>query len=265
MIINILKKFFCLILIFFYTFSCYASLTASDGSAFITREEYESSVKDFDSRLTTFEAGLNTKIDSQVSSYLDRNGIWSGSKQDILIEYMDVPSPKSQISAGSSYVTTYSDYKLICKCSKSGMMSIKPHIFGNGFWGYIQKASAATKNLSEDGLSVLLLFQVLNEDPLPNKELAEDPDTIKNVWALYLGGSQPYTYNGTTWPGMYTLRFNWPTEAEKETTTIYFFVTKDDRIYIKFKAMVRISTNDGTTETLQSGNGKIYIDDVYIY
>lgn len=51
------------------------SLSASDGSAFITKGEFDSSMAEINIRLTIFEAGINSKIESQISNYLDRNGI----------------------------------------------------------------------------------------------------------------------------------------------------------------------------------------------
>lgn len=79
-----IKNFLCVIMICSFVLPAYASLSASDGSAFVTKGEFDSALADFNSRLTTFEAGINSKIDSQVTTYLDRNGIWSGQKQDIL-------------------------------------------------------------------------------------------------------------------------------------------------------------------------------------
>lgn len=61
----------------------YASMTYADGSAFITKEEFDKTVANFNRRLSEFEAGVNSKIDVQVSSYLDRNGIWSKKAQKI--------------------------------------------------------------------------------------------------------------------------------------------------------------------------------------
>ena len=71
---------FCLCIII--CFNNYA-INASDDTAFITKEEFDRTMADFNARLTTFESGINSKIDSQVTSYLDRNGIWSAAKQEV--------------------------------------------------------------------------------------------------------------------------------------------------------------------------------------
>ena len=69
------------------TVPSYAALSSADGSIFITKSQFDSAMSDFSSRLTTFEAGINSKIDSQVTSYLDSNGIWSGKTQTMVPPY----------------------------------------------------------------------------------------------------------------------------------------------------------------------------------
>lgn len=75
-----LKMLLCISLIISIVAPDYAS-TAADGSAFLTKKEFDEALADFNGRLTSFEAGINAKIDAQVSSYLDRNGIWSEKPQ----------------------------------------------------------------------------------------------------------------------------------------------------------------------------------------
>ena len=62
------------------------SIVYCEGSeatdAFITKDEFDKAMADFNTRLSVFEAGINSKIDSQVTSYLDRNGIWSKKEQE---------------------------------------------------------------------------------------------------------------------------------------------------------------------------------------
>ena len=57
----------------------------SDGSAFITKSEMAYQLNNLSSRMTLLENSLDSKIDTLVSSYLTRNGIWNGAKQNILI------------------------------------------------------------------------------------------------------------------------------------------------------------------------------------
>ena len=57
-----------------------AAVSVSDGSAFLTKSELQSSLNNISNRMAQLENSLDAKIDSLVSSYLTRNGIWNGKK-----------------------------------------------------------------------------------------------------------------------------------------------------------------------------------------
>lgn len=78
---KMIKSLISFMIIVAFVLPSYASISSSNGSTFITKGEVDTAMTDLKSRLTTFEAGINSKIDAQVTSYLDRNGIWNGSKQ----------------------------------------------------------------------------------------------------------------------------------------------------------------------------------------
>ena len=59
------------------------SVQVSDGSAFITKSEMAYELNSLSNRMTQLENSLDSKIDSLVSSYLTRNGIWNGVAQKI--------------------------------------------------------------------------------------------------------------------------------------------------------------------------------------
>ena len=59
------------------------NVDVSDGSAFITKSELSYQLNALSSRMTQLENSLDSKIDKLVSSYLTRNGIWNGIKQQI--------------------------------------------------------------------------------------------------------------------------------------------------------------------------------------
>ena len=61
-----------------------AAISVSDGSAFVTKAEFAADLNNLSNRMSTLENSLDAKIDSLVSSYLSRNGIWNGEKQEIL-------------------------------------------------------------------------------------------------------------------------------------------------------------------------------------
>ena len=58
-----------------------AAVSVSDGSAFVTKAEFAADLNNLSNRMAQLENSLDAKIDSLVSSYLTRNGIWNGSKQ----------------------------------------------------------------------------------------------------------------------------------------------------------------------------------------
>ena len=59
------------------------SVDVSDGSAFITKSELSYQLNTLSQRMTQLENSLDSKIDTLVSSYLTRNGIWNGANQKI--------------------------------------------------------------------------------------------------------------------------------------------------------------------------------------
>ena len=60
-----------------------AAVSVSDGSAFVTKAEFAADLNNLSNRMAQLENSLDAKIDSLVSSYLTRNGIWNGAKQNL--------------------------------------------------------------------------------------------------------------------------------------------------------------------------------------
>ena len=60
-----------------------AAVSVSDGSAFVTKAEFAADLNNLSNRMAQLENSLDAKIDSLVSSYLTRNGIWNGAKQTL--------------------------------------------------------------------------------------------------------------------------------------------------------------------------------------
>lgn len=78
------KKFLIILsLIISLTIPSYSAVSVSDGSAFITKSESDAEFNNLQSRMSIFENSLDAKIDSLVSSYLSRNGIWNGANQQL--------------------------------------------------------------------------------------------------------------------------------------------------------------------------------------
>ena len=78
-----LKKILLIVLIFSIIIPSYSAVSVSDGSSFMTKSEVQSVVGNLSSRVSIIENSIDAKIDSLVSSYLSRNGIWNGTKQTV--------------------------------------------------------------------------------------------------------------------------------------------------------------------------------------
>ena len=63
-----------------------AAVSVSDGSAFVTKAEFSADLNNLSNRMAQLENSLDAKIDSLVSSYLTRNGIWNGARQITLTD-----------------------------------------------------------------------------------------------------------------------------------------------------------------------------------
>ena len=71
------------LLIFAFNFYSFAAISVADGSSFVTKAEFSSDLNNLTNRISQMENSLDAKIDSLVSSYLSRNGIWNGAAQTI--------------------------------------------------------------------------------------------------------------------------------------------------------------------------------------
>ena len=67
-----------------------AAVSVADGSAFVTKAEFTADLNNLSNRMAQLENSLDAKIDSLVSSYLTRNGIWNGSKQTLVTSQLSV-------------------------------------------------------------------------------------------------------------------------------------------------------------------------------
>ena len=142
-----LRKLFKTILAFSLCFGISVSTNAngvqvSDGSAFITKSEMAYQLNNISERMAKLENSLDSRIDSLVSSYLTRNGIWSGSSQSISSTATNGHSFTSGWGDGNLGTNTASvvhfDECIVDKVSKSGL------VFGN--FGYGNKHKGLFNN-----------------------------------------------------------------------------------------------------------------------
>ena len=84
MIYRLFKTIIILGICFSITFSSYAAVSVSDGSTFVTKSEFQADLSNISNRMAQVENSIDARIDSLVSAYLTRNGIWNGAKQTVL-------------------------------------------------------------------------------------------------------------------------------------------------------------------------------------
>ena len=103
-----------------------AAVSVSDGSAFITSAEFNADLNNLSNRMATLENSIDAKIDSLVSSYLTRNGIWNGEKQEISDASQDEYdfTPDFTIGNVGTKVQIYEQFKdkIVLQTTKTGMV-----------------------------------------------------------------------------------------------------------------------------------------------
>ena len=68
---KIFKRAMALFIIVIINFNSYAAVISSnDGSAFITKAEFDALVNDFNSRIEDYERSIDAKIDGAIAEYL---------------------------------------------------------------------------------------------------------------------------------------------------------------------------------------------------
>ena len=122
----------------------FAAISVSDGSAFVTKAEFSADLNNLSTRLAQMENSIDSKIDSLVSTYLQRNGVWSGKKQT-LSSYKGLTNSATKANILQLYTSgrsanfnnivdgkTAGKYVLIQEVDKSGLINITGSTTGNG-------------------------------------------------------------------------------------------------------------------------------------
>lgn len=66
-----MKKLICVILVIIMSVNCYAAVISdNDGSAFVTKQEFEALKKSFNSQISNYNTSIDKKIDGAIASYL---------------------------------------------------------------------------------------------------------------------------------------------------------------------------------------------------
>lgn len=276
-----LKKIFKTIIIFSFILSTIiptnAAVSVSDGSAFVTKAEFSADLNNLSNRMASLENSLDAKIDSLVSSYLTRNGIWNGAKQTLISNsfkygmksggtrdagrvYFNIFNAIIEQTVAKMYTIQVSGasgrYQLIDKIDKSGM------IFFNTYSGASGNGNMTAVPVSATGSSnVINLANVrfIYECIFSYKTQSEGSTTFdtKNVATCQLLG--------------FGVGCSLQVPA-LPVGTVSFFVSKNDKVVLDAEQTTTTYTttgNDPCTLAFYAANQETYktyvIRDCYVY
>ncbi len=239
------KKLFKTMVIFFVVFvmifNSFAAISVSDGSAFVTKAEFSADLNNLSNRMSALENSIDAKIDSLVSSYLSRNGIWNGEKQTLALTNK-VITLKSIMSDGTyTKVDAYYHSKgaalgtytkgevnaynfqsnyinelgfIVTDISKTGLMGLTGD-FASDDSNCIFRFYRITNNYGEDGsLSIGFNYRILSVNSKGESDAATykwELDIMQNP-AIYVDYNSAYWY------------------IPKTKVISYFFVSKGEKV-----------------------------------
>ena len=112
-----------------------AAVSVSDGSAFVTKAEFSADLNNLSNRMAQLENSLDAKIDSLVSSYLTRNGIWNGANQTLYQVKCETPYSRRKYDGTYDSSSTAQfpgpgvyqrwEYIVVQDCNKTGMVYLR--------------------------------------------------------------------------------------------------------------------------------------------
>ena len=201
------------------------NVNVSEGSAFITKSELSYQLNVLSQRMTQLENSLDSKIDKLVSSYLTRNGIWSGVPQQINTSSWSITDTSLPgFTSGRSYDTTLNRQRIVNKINKSGYCSIvmsQKSQYSERIFGMWYKAGTGNARVYD---STFAIFGYIT-----NKSGTVDA-SAKISYPVGLGfGKCYYDGNGTNnTGGNASQSFGVWTQTTEVIKTYYFFVEKGD-------------------------------------
>ena len=219
-----------------------AAISVSDGSAFVTKAEFAADLNNLSNRMSTLENSLDAKIDSLVSSYLSRNGIWNGEKQELINNSFP---KKNQLSSDNIIVNQYGSLinsDVLFEPTKSGLA----FLYGSTL--YTDFTPPNTLGVSYTGPGVFEVF--IGNQSLSTIKLCREKNFVN--YRAEAEDTRTSTSMTATKPIFYTLGNN--------SIFMNFFVTKGEKQY--FLLFFRSSVNN---VGMIFKDHFVKVSDVYIY
>ena len=210
-----------------------AAVSVSDGSAFVTKAEFAADLNNLSNRMAQLENSLDAKIDSLVSSYLTRNGIWNGARQEVVSENItnEFWPLSASLSGGNYTINSFLVNKeWMSSVGKSGMLSTLykyKNKSGVVDWstqfGYEIVTASTTNFTSDNGMT--LVFEVY-KDSVNDSNLIFSSTIFSITATLITTGSMKGCMSAPL-PSSYVL------------STFSVFVSKGDKIIFCIREIAR--------------------------
>ena len=215
------------------SFPTNAAVSVSDGSAFVTKAEFAADLNNLSNRMAQLENSLDAKIDSLVSSYLTRNGIWNGAKQIASKEYIcdmfglqisdyteSYTGKLPKITqAGVEMVMYDKTYSLVDSINKSGLMLAIVNVIDQG------RIYASTQSDKRAALNIGSI------DSYKNIAFVDTGETSFYIDSVNKGKVDSFSWNTCLFNDYLTLQY----QLKTGTYNVYFFVSKGDRLDFRYK------------------------------
>ena len=271
---KVLKSIIMSLVLLSYCASNYAAVSVSDGSAFVTKSEFSTDLNNLENRVSQIEKKKKKKIDGLVSSYLSRNGIWNGSKQDIKVggyitswnlknneKQFALQNPPNSFSSTPEAIFVDNIYgkSLFFKANKSGLccISVSTCAGYNSSTGLYSTDNRRSFNYVANGTSFFstgsskgfyLAWEIIdkNDDVLSAIQLASANLTFSTDWS----------------------KSGFMAVYENFSTLVQFFVNKEDNIYNRIRLKYNLSgmaTTNFTFTAQMSNVWNMLLHSVNIY
>ena len=243
-----IKIFLTIIIVIVYSITSFGAVAVSDGSAFITKVEFNSNLNILSNRMTAMENSIEAKIDNLVSSYLSRNGIWSGNEQNFSLNNTKFVKQTSG---------TFKDFYLYTDSEASGYRyfntSFANTSYNNSLYSWIKTIVNGTPTygatrLSGNYMPYLLLLSKITKSGLLNLTLnLSATDSVGRLGCSYK--FEPSSTNSyTIYPAIKVDLVIYQAVTNNSTTTY----TEVSRINISTADITRGNANVATSFTMDT-------------
>ena len=297
MIKRIFKSILILTICLGITLPTNAAVSVSDGSAFVTKAEFSADVNNLSNRMAQLENSLDAKIDSLVSSYLTRNGIWNGAVQELENYYIVDFFGSTTIANSSSITNGYRGFQGKTQSyTVTNKSLIYPHSSMNS--DFLEHTTERTKKVIVNSLNKSgMLYMTVNLAPTA---VLWAGSTDARTWIAFQAGfnnPRQTTVYGTIvkWNFQFGIEGGNPfgeINAMQESNVIPFFsntyvqlwgklgfqqakiltfVEKGKQVYCRDYFLFKRNTGNGTLDTAQQAQSSnwggmiLTVDDCAVY